>query len=159
MLSPVLNTSAQHTLPVKGLRLYKREKLCSPTAIDRLFIGGRRASTHQDSRSGDVCAALVYPLKLVWAVRPEGVRPSAPAVQFIISIPKKRIRHAVDRVTLRRRVREAFRLVRLDFETDYAHPLDIAFIWVANEKVDSARIQRAVRRLLDRLPKKDSTAQ
>lgn len=136
------------------MRLYKREKLCSPTAVDRLFIGGRRASNRPDDQNTEIGSALVYPLKIVWTARPEGVRTSAPVVQFIISIPKKRIRHAVDRVTLRRRVREAYRLSRLDFEARYSHPLDIAFIWVANEKVDSARIQRAVRRLLDRLPKK-----
>ncbi|MBD5171272.1 MAG: hypothetical protein HDT07_04585 [Bacteroidales bacterium] len=102
---------------------------------------------------------MVYPLKIVWAVRHEGVRPSAPPAQFLISIPKKRIRHAVDRVTLRRRVREAYRLSREVYEPDPERPVDIAFIWVANEKVDSPRIHRAVRRLLEKLPKKDSNQQ
>ena len=36
---------------MKGLRLYKKEKLCSPTAIDALF-----------ARSGGASAALSYPL-------------------------------------------------------------------------------------------------
>ncbi len=149
------DTSGRHINPTKGRRLYKREKLCSPTAIDRLFIGGRRASAQNSAIYGEIGSALVYPLKIVWAVRPDGVRSSAPPLQFLISIPKKRIRHAVDRVTLRRRVREAYRLSRPS-DDGPGISLDIAFIWVANEKVDSARIHRAVKRLLERLPKKDS---
>lgn len=82
---------------MKGLRLYKWEKLCSRTDIERLFAEGRPVKA--------------FPLRAVVRLRPieEGEVPQA---RFLISIPKKKHRKAVARVLLRRRVREAYRLHR-----------------------------------------------
>ncbi len=80
-----------------SLRLYKREKLCSVTAIENLF-----------ARKEGNGSAMAYPLRAVWRVSER----NGASIQFLISIPKKRLRHAVDRVTMRRRVREAYRLNR-----------------------------------------------
>lgn len=122
---------------MKGLRLYKIEKLCSETAISRLF-----------ARSGGdgVNTALVYPLRLAWRV--DGVR-EAKVPRFLVSVPKKRLRHAVDRVTMRRRVREAYRLNRDLMARDL--PVDMAFIYVADKLLPYSRIQSAVRRLLSEI--------
>lgn len=68
-------------------------------------------------------------------------------IQFLISVPKKRIRHAVDRVMLRRRIREAYRLNR-DNTPRPAVNTDIAFIYVADKPEGYARINRAMQRLL-----------
>lgn len=85
---------------MKGLRLYKKEKLCSTVAIEQLFMRGGEG----------VQGALAYPLRAVWRKNPR--RSSDAPVAFVVSIPKKRLRHAVDRVQMRRRVREAYRLAR-----------------------------------------------
>lgn len=114
-------------------RLYKKEKLCSEIAISRLFSRNDAA----------VRSALCYPLRVAWTVNDwRGV--SCP--QFLVSIPKKRLRHAVDRVRMRRVVRESYRLNRHLIPSDL--PADIAFIYVASERLPYARVENAMKRLL-----------
>lgn len=119
-----------------GLRLYKREKLCSLTAIDLLW-----------GRDSDASAALAYPLRAVWRINERRHPMRCP--QFMIVVPKKRLRHAVDRVTMRRRIREAYRLNRHLFPQD--RPLDISFIYVADKLKDYATVNRAMIRLLGKI--------
>ncbi|MCM1050871.1 MAG: ribonuclease P protein component [Paenibacillus sp.] len=118
---------------MKGLRLYKIEKLCSETAICRLFA-------RSDS---SVRGSLSYPVRLAWRVD-EGRDVKVP--RFLVSVPKKRIRHAVDRVTMRRRIREAYRLNRGLLPRDL--PVDLAFIYVADTLLPYAKVESSVRRLL-----------
>lgn len=118
---------------MKGLRLYKIEKLCSETAIGRLFA----------RNDGNVHSSIAYPLRLSWRI--DGER-EVTLPRFLISVPKKRLRHAVDRVTMRRRIREAYRLNREVIPRDL--PADLAFIYVADVCLPYAKIEAAVRRLL-----------
>ncbi len=134
----------------KGHRLYKREKLCSVTAIERLFAARPPRGGSLADSWGNVSVSLVYPIRMVAGENPD--RGGAP-VRFLVSVPKKRLRHAVDRVTMRRRIREAYRLERAAIEdipdaAAGAPKHDVAFIYVANEPVDSARVRRAMRKLL-----------
>ena len=118
---------------MKGLRLYKIEKLCSETAISRLFA-------RSDS---SVRTALAYPLRMAWRV---DCSRSVTVPRFLVSVPKKRLRHAVDRVTMRRRIREAYRLNRDLIPCDL--PVDIVFVYVADSLLPYAKVQSALRRLL-----------
>ena len=74
---------------MKGLRLYKYEKLCSKKAIEDLF-----AAKNNSVKS--------YPIRLIYLIEPFNGTPA----KFYISVPKRKIRHAVDRVLMRRRIRE-----------------------------------------------------
>ena len=128
---------------MKTYGLGKSHKLCSATAIERLF-DGRAASLH---------SALAYPIRAVWALQaPDDPRPATEALQFFISIPKKRIRHAVDRVTMRRRIREQYRLLRpamVPSKEDAGQPtLHVAFIYVGSALEPTPRIRKALMRLL-----------
>ncbi len=123
-----------------SLNLNKSEKLCSQTAIDALFAARTGAK-----------GALAYPLRLVRAQRHSPSRPGAALVQFLISVPKKRLRHAVDSVLMRRRIREAYRLNRHLIPSTAELPLDIAFIYVGSTLTSYARIERAMARLLSSL--------
>lgn len=123
---------------MKGLRLYKIEKLCSETAIGRLFA-------RSDSQ---VRSALAYPLRLAWRV--DDTR-QVKVPRFLASVPKKRLRHAVDRVTMRRRIREAYRLNRDLIPRDL--PADLAFIYVADRLLPSAKVTSSLRRLLKEVDK------
>ena len=77
----------------------------------------------------------------------------AVAARFLISIPKKRIRHAVRRVLLRRRTREAYRLNRnlLEPVASQGTTVLIGFNWVANDERDYATIERSMQELLNKI--------
>ncbi len=125
------------------LKLHKSEKLCSLNAIDALFAGSGTKG------------ALAFPLRMVWRTRPG--EPGGAPVRFFISVPKKRLRHAVDRVTMRRRIREAYRLNR-----DLIAPgvcADVAFIYVGGDLRPYDRVESAMRRLLPQLLEKDNTTE
>ena len=118
-------------------KLKKDEKLCSRTAVDLLFGEGK--------------SLMAFPLRAAYRLRPRGEHP----VQFLISIPKKRIRHAVGRVTLRRRVREVYRLNRRELlqaplaQTGWG--VDIAFVYLDSSLAPYSVINEKVISLLNRI--------
>lgn len=119
-----------------SLRLYKIEKLCNEIAIDQLF---RR----DDPAVG---STLAFPLRCMW--RRNAVR-KVEGAQFLVSIPKKRLRSAVDRVKMRRRVREAYRLNR--HLLPEGSRMDVAFVYVAQEVLPYKRVEYAVRKILAKM--------
>lgn len=121
---------------MQGQRLYKIEKLRSEIAIGQLF----------DRSNPAVDSIMAYPLRASWKLNDHR---QAQCPQFLVSIPKKRVRHAVDRVLMRRRVREAYRLNRHLFPSD--RPIDIALIYVANELLPYDRIENSVKRILSKI--------
>ena len=72
-------------------------------------------------------------------------------MQFMISVPKKRLRHAVDRVAVRRRVREAYRLNRGLLGDVAEMPVDIAFIYLSDKVLPSSQIHAAMCRALEKV--------
>ena len=118
-------------------KLKKEEKLCSRTAVDRLFSDGK--------------SLMAFPLRAAYRLRPRGEHP----VQFLISIPKKRIRKAVGRVTLRRRVREAYRLNRRELLhgplEQAGWGVDIAFVYLDSSPAPYSVIDEKMRSLLSRI--------
>ena len=125
---------------VKGNRLYKSEKLCSRTAISKLFSDGRSVSA--------------FPLRAV--IRMEENTGHRQHARFMISVPKKKIRKAVGRVLLRRRVREAYRLNRellLPVLERCGMSVDIAFLYmdtnIANYQVIEAKMKAMLGKMAD----------
>lgn len=114
----------------KNNRLPRGARLKSTAAIDALFASGR--------------SALSYPLRAVWLPTGEG------GAKLFVSIPKRRVRHAVDRVACRRRVREAYRLQRRELLPEELN-VNLGLIYVANGPTDYAKIFRAVGELLQRI--------
>ncbi|WP_461453182.1 ribonuclease P protein component [Mucilaginibacter sp.] len=72
----------------------KEERLCNKKLIDQLFHSGS--------------SFLCYPFKASWLVVEDAVQ-SVPA-QLLISVSKRRYKHAVDRNLVKRRLREVYRL-------------------------------------------------
>ncbi|MDE6525964.1 MAG: ribonuclease P protein component [Muribaculaceae bacterium] len=129
---------------MKTFGLYKKQKLCSTCAIEQLFSAG-----------GADFSRLVYPLRIVARRNPR--RSSDAPIAFLISIPKKRLRHAVDRVLMRRRTREAFRLNHHDFPLPEGEKVDVALVYVANGLTPYPAVENAVKRLLKGLSEHFST--
>ena len=121
-----------------GYKLNKDEKLCSRTAVDTLFHEGK--------------SLMAFPLRAAYRLRPRDERHP---VQFLISIPKKRIRKAVNRVLLRRRTREAYRLNRGELllgpleSTGWG--VDIAFVYLDTTPAPYEVINEKMTQLLNRI--------
>ena len=77
----------------------KEERLCSKRDIDSLFHSGS--------------SFIVYPFRAVYLVGPDQENPT-PA-QVIISVSKRRFKHAHERNRIKRLMREAYRLQKQEF--------------------------------------------
>ncbi len=122
--------------------LHKNEKLCSRTATQELFAHGH--------------GVMAYPLRAVWRVaQPDQWRPNRAPVQFMVSIPKKKIRTAVGRVLLRRRTREAYRLNRKlllpALQQAGGVLVDVSFIWLSHHEAPYAVVQEKMCEILAKI--------
>lgn len=80
-------------------------------------------------------------------------------VQFMITVPKKKRRQAVDRVLMRRRIREAFRLQWLPLrkmiqDDPRIRTLSLAIVYMHNENSDMDCIYASVASALSKIIKK-----
>ena len=119
--------------------------MCSRTAINMLFAGGR--------------SVVAYPLRAVVAVKrcgdDTGSEPGQDIVaKFMITVPKKKIRTAVGRVLVRRRIREAYRLNR-SVLAQALQPAgcvaEIAFLYMDTSIADYATIEASMKKLLGKI--------
>ena len=89
---------------------------------------------------------MAYPWRAVWQKSSDSSRPCN---AFLISVPKKRLRHAVDRVRMRRVMREAYRLT--DRRTLGRLGVDIAFVYVADKLTSFAAAEKSVNRIMEKI--------
>ncbi len=94
---------------------------------------------------------MAFPLRAAYRLR----QPGDNRVQFLVSIPKKRIRRAVNRVTLRRRVRESYRLARRQLLIPALEQcgagVDIAFVYLDRVPAPYSVIEQKMASLLSRI--------
>ncbi len=123
--------------------LTKSERLCSKKLIEALFEGGHKSMS-------------AYPIRAVFMSIPEGLAPEdkpLPPVQVLLSVSKRRFKHAVDRNRVKRQLREAYRLQK-DIVIQGLHPhhhLAIAFIWLSDEHFPTTVIHAKMQKLLLRI--------
>lgn len=129
----------------------KSERLRHKILIDSLFSEGK--------------SIYEYPFRMVYRQlseaeleasfrtgTPEGIAP----LQMMVTVPKKKRRHAVDRVLMRRRIREAWRLQRRQLrhlieENPGLRTLSVALIYICDDNLPSSRITSKLSRLISRL--------
>ena len=119
----------------------KNERIVSRKLMDNLFTGNRSHSL------------AAFPLKAVFAEKES--LPGEEPVQILVSVPKKRFKHAVDRNRVKRQVREAYRLQKhlLIEQLAAGQAVVIAFIWLSDNHFPSSEIHSRVKSLLLRIRK------
>lgn len=121
-------------------RFLKTERLCSSTQIDALFRSGKSFG--------------IYPIRVV--VLKQASLQYLP-IQILVSVSKRHFKKAVDRNTIKRRLREAYRLnkeILMNTANDRNYlPSKIAFLYISNELHSFHDIEQAVitslKRMLD----------
>lgn len=144
-----------------SLRMGKDEKLRHRRLIDRLFADGQ--------------SKYAYPLRAIYTVSPVGAVASCfrnrsgkaagagelasmhiDSLQFLVSVPKRRHHRAVDRVWLRRRIREAWRLSRGPLRArlrDSGMAMSVAFVYVGAQKLEYAALYSRMQKIIEHLLK------
>ena len=137
-----LQVKERSSFNVQRSTFKKRERLVSRKQIDTLFGGGCSQSM------------AAFPLRIVYRLHERAA--NEPPVQILVSVPKKRFKHAVDRNRVKRQVREAFRLNK-----DILYPsvpdgsqLLLAFVWLSDEHLPSQEVERRMINLMQRLAEK-----
>ena len=149
-----MTETLQQTTAPERFTLRKSAKLRHRTLVQELFQKGKsvysgplrvtfRALTEEELKgSFKVCV-------------PDLMGP----VQFMITVPKKKRRHAVDRVLMRRRIREAFRLLwhplrRLIQDDPEIRTLSLAIVYMHTDNSDMKAITAAVGSALSKVIKR-----
>ena len=118
--------------------LDKSERLCSKKLIERLFGGGNKSFP-------------AFPLRVVYM--PLAPEENTADASILISVPKKRFKHAVKRNQIKRQVREAYRHnkhILLDALKAQETPTSmiLAFIWLDNKIHSTEEVAYKVKKLL-----------
>lgn len=155
MTEEMTEISSKQAARCRPLAFRKRERLRHRNAVTRLFEEGK--------------SEYAYPLRMFWLVLGRdqmesmfhgSVPRDVDRLQMMVTVPKKKFKHAVDRVWLRRRIREAYRLNRLPLRDKVCGPdaggaatdrfLQLAFIYVGAEKREYASVEKKMVKLLDK---------
>ena len=119
------------------------ERLKSKLVIDKLFAGG----------NGSFAS---FPLRIVY-MRVDKADSSNMAdvpISILISVPKKRFHHAVDRNRIKRLVRESYRThkdILWNALTDQDYNLAIAFICITDTLPEYKKVEKAVIKALNKI--------
>lgn len=115
----------------------KPEHLCKQKEIETLFSAGSQSFS-------------AYPLRATF--RRVQTAPG-PAVKVLLSVAKRRLHHAIDRNRAKRQLREAYRLNKhlLTSQMPENCTLHIAFIWLAEKPIRTAKVMERMQTVLLRI--------
>jgi len=117
----------------------KKQKLCSETVIKEMFSNGKSFTTSA--------------FRLVWK---EDNNEGKVIVKSIIVVPKKKVRLAVKRNIIRRRMKEAYRLHKIELENMLKGKklqLSIAIIYQKDKILSYKTVEEEIKFILERLSK------
>lgn len=120
--------------------LCKPERLNKKKIIEKVFAGGSRSFS-------------IFPLRVVWLP----VEELDSQASILVSVSKRRFKRAVKRNRVKRQIREAYRLNKqplLDTLSTTHCRLAIAFIYLADELIDSSVIESKMKIALARISEK-----
>ncbi len=115
----------------------KTERLCSKKALDDLFSGGKSKSA--------------FPVKVIYK---SSVYESPFPARVVFIVPKKKHRRANKRNTIRRRMREVYRLNKHKLYASLENrKLDIMFVYLSNEVSEYQQIETVMCSLMEHVAK------
>lgn len=115
----------------------KEERICNEIHISRLFEQGE--------------SFICYPVRVVWM---ESTETNAKPVMILVSVSRKKMRHAVDRNRVKRLIREAYRLNKKTLSKkaeEAGKSISICFIWLPVEAVDFKKVEKKIIEALGRI--------
>ena len=121
----------RNTFPLK-------EHLKSKSVIEQLYANGS--------------SVTAYPLRAVFLEQEQDKQ--EPTAAILISVAKKRFRHAVDRNLVKRRIREAYRTSKHPFIKaleNKGKKLAVAILYIDTRHNSTAFIRRKMEKLLDNI--------
>ena len=110
----------------------KTEKLCNYHRIQALFKEGKSLKK--------------YPLKLLYLPLDKEAVPT----ELLISVPKKKLKRAVDRNRIKRLLRESYRMEKHQLSS-LEHSYSLAFIYMSQELITYGQMRALVAGLLQQL--------
>jgi ribonuclease P protein component len=113
----------------------KNERLSWKRHIDLLFQKG--------------ASFVVFPLRVIYLSVDKN--DSDASVSMLVSVSKKRLKHAVDRNYVKRRIRESYRLQKYDLihlYTEKNKMLLLAFLYLDHAKSSYEKIDRAMTKVI-----------
>lgn len=146
----------QGSTPQHEFRFRKGERLRLRTLVNYVYDGGRSFYEWP-------LRAVVRPLAPDELQRlfPHGIPAGIGRLQVMITVPKKRRRRAVDRVLMRRRIREAWRLSRAPLRqgvdaapAETLRSLPVALSYVADRNLDYVVVEKAMKNLICKILRK-----
>lgn len=118
----------------------KQERLCSEKLLDELFHSGHRM--------------MVFPYSVHWKICPDKILPEGVPCQVLIATSKKKFRHAVDRVRVKRLTRECYRLHKPELyqylESNDLHLL-LGINYIHNEIFDYKALYHKFDKILEKI--------
>ncbi len=125
-----------------GFGLKKAERLCSKKAIETLFA------------SSDSKSLSAYPIRAVFRNTEEA------DIRILVSVSKRRFRHAVDRNRAKRQLRETYRQNKhILAPVKQGTGLDIAFIWLTDKQQPSSLVSKKMVALLEKIVQAEQKTQ
>lgn len=118
----------------------KSERLNSQLIIDKLFAGGN-------------ASMAAFPLRAVF-MKLEKTDEHMPPVSILISVPKKRFKHAVDRNRMKRLVRENYRTNKHQLWKELEgkdYRMIIAFVCITDTLPSFKLVKKSVTKILTRI--------
>lgn len=129
----------------------KEERLHHRSLVEGLF---RKGTTFYD-----------FPFRVTWRTLSSkdlennfrnNVPPGIGSLQILVTVPKKKRRKAVDRVQMRRRIREAYRLNRIDLRnfidvSQNIKTLSVGMVYIHDKNLPFSTIENKMKSVLAKL--------